>query len=591
MENIEKKLTQAIKPGRVNFSNLIYTYNNHLSSFHRIDFTMITHDYVQLPVSLFIKKMEVTEVLPTIIYNHSHGSSKWESSDLIQHCNYLNLNLCLYDSRGCGESSDSYIYFGFREHLDLLYLIFQLNIIYKCNEVILWGRSIGCNTVLQFYQAILSNEGSFLNARVKKLMQQGDTSGEEKAELDMFKRYQHSLRILNYSENMFSPNFNMLIDKYIDDFIEKNIKIKIQDQNFRVTFCILGIILDSPYDSFSGFVRDNMKKQVTFLSGLISTPVSAYLKSFYKKKLDIDLDKMQNTDLIKRVNLNTVMFISDDDELIPLETFNEMIQGFAEKCPKRNKCKVYNTKQKHGKKRPDDLLSTAIKHLLQNVNQTNTYRFTHCYVEKEKKDANYPSELLRKNSQAMLGRSYDTRSRSVNAQHQSLRSGVQNNNNDSRQEIPRSHIVYNNSFANVHNRNPFTVQNQREERTVAQFYKDNDVQFDTSINNKETNDSTFNARSINRSQSPLLQKYGTLGSYKLVELKQPAKNPPMKLPVQRSFVKPLVNNEVKNSERAVNFDPNSIQEKHVEIIQLNKEPSEQNTGFTGRMKILSMFNR
>ena len=543
MDNIEKKLVQAIKPGRVNFSNLIYTYSSHLSAFHRIEFKLLTHDDVELPVTLFMKKTNAPSGLPTIIYNHSHGSSRWESSDLIQHCNNLNLNLCLYDSRGCGEASESYIYFGFKEHIDLLYIILHLHVIYKCQDVILWGRSIGCNTVLQFYQSLLSHEGSFINARITKLMQQNVQSEEEKAELNSFKRYQHSLRILNYSSNMFSSNFNMLIDKYIDDFIEKNIKMRIQDNNFKVEFRILAIVLDSPYDSFSGFIRDNMKKQVAFLSGLISSPVSLYLKSFYKKKIGIDLDKNQNCDLIKRINLNAVMFISDCDELIPLDKFNELIQSFAEKCPKKNKCKVYNTKQKHGKKRPDSMLHTAITHLLQNVNQNNTYRFTHVYVEKiSKEPVNMQRGLSRNNSHNALRHDGNVRNKSAQLKIQSAKVANAPAYNGSNVPDPKPNTNSNTSFINVYHQSPQGVNGKRQETSLTQLIDTNQPVYNRFLSSngyQNANNPKFNERSM----SPLQQRYGELGSYKVLELKKPTKNPPVnRSHMPRIHSKPLINN-------------------------------------------------
>ena len=82
------------------------------------------------------------------MYNHSFGSCKYEGSSLLQHCEKFQMNLCLYDSRGSGESSKSFISFGYKEKVDLLYVILKLNFEYSCLNFILYGRSIGCNTIL-----------------------------------------------------------------------------------------------------------------------------------------------------------------------------------------------------------------------------------------------------------------------------------------------------------------------------------------------------------------------------------------------------------------------------------------------------------
>lgn len=528
MDNIEKKLVQAVKPGRVNFSNLIYNYQTHLSGFQRVEFTLVTYDNVQLPVSLFLKKTDGQTVFPTIIYNHSHGSCKWEASDLIQHCNQLGLNLCLYDSRGCGESSESFIYFGFREHIDLLYLVFNLNIVYKIEEIILWGRSIGCNTVLQFFNVMLSNEGSFNNKKVKMLMQSPDRIETGESNMNMFSKYQHSLKILNYTPSMFSENFNMMIDKHIDDFIEKNIKIKIQDPNFSITFRILGIVLDSPYDSFSGFIKDNMKKQIAFLSGLISSPVSLYLKSFYKKKLDIDLDKQQNSDLIKRTNINTVVYISDSDELIPLEKFNEFLSGFAEKYPKKNQCKIYNTKQRHGKKRPDDLIAMSITHLLENVNNNTTYKFNHLYIERAKNVKNSPQPgFMRNGSQAMLKRPDESRAKSaaITPQQDKVDSYMRIDNNYSDLTRPGHHQTNDQSF----NRQPFMSTRNGQEVSLTQIYKDIEPNFDSLTMKTLNNDSNVAPKTNLRGMSPLHSKFSMNRSNADFQVKPSTRNPPIKV--------------------------------------------------------------
>lgn len=58
------------------------------------------------------------------------------------------MNLCLYDSRASGKSSGGKITFGFKEKEDLFILLNYLKIEKKYKKIILWGWSIGCNTVL-----------------------------------------------------------------------------------------------------------------------------------------------------------------------------------------------------------------------------------------------------------------------------------------------------------------------------------------------------------------------------------------------------------------------------------------------------------
>lgn len=100
-------------------------------------------------------------------------------------------------------------------------------------------------------------------------------------------------------------------------------------EQIDINFQIDGIILDSPYSSFDHFVKDNLKKFINFLPGLLAIPISSYLKKWFENKLNIDLNKKQNIDIIKLTNLNTLFIISDKDELIPKERFDLFVLNFA----------------------------------------------------------------------------------------------------------------------------------------------------------------------------------------------------------------------------------------------------------------------
>ena len=366
MNKIETHLLKAIKPERVSFSNSIYSYKAELAHFERIDFTLKLFDGVDTKGVLFKNKASKNGFqCKTVVYNHSHGSCMWEGSELIAHC-YLNkLNLCLYDSRACGESSESYIYFGFRERVDLLFVLVKLQIVHKLEEFVLWGRSIGCNAILQFFNTIISNEGSFLNLNIDLL--------NKKRGLNRFNTY------LRHTQNLlkkYPDEHNEFVSKHLPVFFANN-PVDIADTVDVVRIRVIGIVLDSPYNSFDGFIKDNMKKIMKFISGLISLPVCLYLKNFYKKKLGIDLDTMQNLDLIKKLNLNTSFIVSDKDEMIPYDKFEVLISSFAKKFAKKNECKVYRLSIGHTKKRPKEVLSEVVGCLLERINSKNSYLFMH----------------------------------------------------------------------------------------------------------------------------------------------------------------------------------------------------------------------
>ena len=362
MNNLDKKLERVIKPPRTNFVNLLYRKKNILQFFEKIDFELIAFDRTIIK-GIFFKHISKERIKSTLIYNHSYGSCKYEGVYLLKHCHNFNMNLCIYDSRGSGETSNSFITFGFSEKIDLLYVIFKCYFFFKFDRFILWGRSIGCNTVLQFYQTMISHESSFLNNVLKKKNE---------------KPNDYYTKSSKKKQKMLPKNFNKFVHMYFEAFLGYNYKNKLpKTENLEFKYMIQGIVLDSPYTSFDDFVYDNLKKFVPFLSGVLSLPIRAYLKSWLDSKINIDLDKKQNVDLIKVVNLNAVILISDIDEVVPLEKFEILVKNFAKKCGKKNKPRIYNTNQKHGAPRKDNIMNNTLKHMVKNIKPINTYIFNY----------------------------------------------------------------------------------------------------------------------------------------------------------------------------------------------------------------------
>ena len=104
-----------------------------------------------------------------------------------------------------------------------------------------------------------------------------------------------------------------------------------------------GIVLDSPYTSVDDIIEDNVQRFIPFLPKIISGPVKAYFKNYIEKNIKVDLNKKQNVDLIKLINLNAVLIMSNKDELIPINRFKKLIANYAEKFPQKNKLYVQNT--------------------------------------------------------------------------------------------------------------------------------------------------------------------------------------------------------------------------------------------------------
>ena len=143
-------------------------------------------------------------------------------------------------------------------------------------------------------------------------------------------------------------------------------------KNFNIK--LFGIILDAPYSSLTGFVKDNVKK-FSKLGRFFLLPIKLYLKYFLSSKLHIDISKDQNKNLVKRININTIFLFSDKDELIPRRKFKKLSDNFAKKLKIKNNYKIVNHSKTHTQPRDEELLQNCIDKLLENKKNTNIYFF------------------------------------------------------------------------------------------------------------------------------------------------------------------------------------------------------------------------
>lgn len=95
-----------------------------------------------------------------VVYFHSHGSNRQEGRFLLNHASNLDMNLCLIDSRGSGESEAEYTTLGIKEYRDIHMLIKYLQNKFKINEIILYGRSMGAASLMKFVSEY--KNGNFL---------------------------------------------------------------------------------------------------------------------------------------------------------------------------------------------------------------------------------------------------------------------------------------------------------------------------------------------------------------------------------------------------------------------------------------------
>lgn len=412
MKSLNNKLEQIIKPTRVNYINLYNAQKDHQNKFTEHHFQLRSFDGTTIEcLYLENKENENNYGVGTIVYNHSHGSCKFEGSGLIKHCAEYGYDICLYDSRACGKSGDSSIHFGFKEYIDLLYILLKLTLVYNRRGFVLWGRSIGCNAVLQLYHALNINESINLNKNI--------TTNKD-SNIGPVKRAQTSNKPIR-KEVKYPNDYNKLIDEHLDTFLMHNARKLYGSPDVIVNFTIQAIVLDSPYSSFTSFLKDNIAKLVGFMTPIISSPLSLYLKSFYNKKLGIDLETSQNINLLPKINLNTVFLISDMDEIIPYSSYTDMIAIYGSEFSSKNEPRVYNTKQSHGAFRIDSLISNCLLQIITSIKPSNTQDFM--YNHKTRAELNKITDFK---SFVMPKRDFNT----VFERHETKHKEVDNNNDD-----------------------------------------------------------------------------------------------------------------------------------------------------------------
>jgi hypothetical protein len=365
MDKIDKLVEQFVKPTRCNYMNILYEEHEVLPHFERINFKLNTSDKKQLSCIYFRLLMGTDKPVKTVIYNHSHGSCKFEGVNLLGHCQAFGYNLLVYDSRACGESSGDTIFFGSKEKVDLLFIMLYLSMAHKVENFILWGRSIGCNAVLQFYQSLISSDGDFMN-RVIKIQANKPNIKHEKDSKVVYS-------VSRINPELYPPMFNKFIHRHFEEFFIQNSGYV--ESLKEINISIDGMVLDSPYESFTSFIEDNMKKVVNFMPGMVSSIANMYLKGWMNSKLNVNIEEDQNIDLITKINLNSVFIISDKDEIVTFDRYKNIIQSYAKKFPHKNKCEVINTGKSHGSRRAKEINDKAFLVITQNKSSANTYSF------------------------------------------------------------------------------------------------------------------------------------------------------------------------------------------------------------------------
>lgn len=386
---MEKFLDRIVSPDKRSLMSLLIHQRSNLEHFEQFFFNLVTFDNLKLKCVLFehkrrgksssfqmkntgffkaIRKMvdpenyeagekesEINRKMDStlLIYNHSHGSSRYEGCHLLSKCADEGMSLLLYDSRGCGESDGDYITFGKEEKIDLLFLLLKVQLEYKFTSFLLWGRSIGCNAVISFLYEMESNTSEYLNALLME---------KQKASQSGFRGLGRTTPSKSRRRPQYpKENFNRFFNKVILKFLEQNDYQDKRDHKFNIT--VIGMVLDSVYRSLKALINDNIERALkgSILATLSKKPANAMMYNYLMKKISYDMTKNQNKHLLPKIGCSCMFIISDQDEMIPLRRFKKTIAEYKPKGVKTGNFASINTKKKHGSGREDKLIEAVFK--------------------------------------------------------------------------------------------------------------------------------------------------------------------------------------------------------------------------------------
>lgn len=320
-----------------NFSKNIYDYyNSNYDNFLSFDNKIIKY-------CSFIDKGRINKT--AVIYVHSYNSNMQEGEVLLDYCINNSYNLFLYDSRGNGASSDSPISFGYYEKHDLLYFIIEIVTKSAINcEFILWGRSMGANTIILLLSELINNIKIGEN-NIYDIIEKGNKQYNMSPNNNIKNTYLHE-SILNYYTN-------------------NNIK----SATNNIKFSIIQIVLDSPYSSFKCLIKDQLNR-ITSLLNLIKKPIINKIYEALYQYLKFDPRNLNNIKYkLAHIVLPIYLIYSKSDYLIPEKRFKSLISSNNNIIP------VLITEE-HNKKRSNNIYKYIFKLLKNNKDNNNNYIFS-----------------------------------------------------------------------------------------------------------------------------------------------------------------------------------------------------------------------
>ena len=120
--------------------------------YHRKDYTILNEQGYKLKLS-FIEpepKFRPKETMPVIVYLHANSSCRIEGLEMKNIILANNINLCVFDFAGSGQSEGEYISLGYYEQSDTKVVVDFIEKLPGVGKIALWGRSMGAATALLY---------------------------------------------------------------------------------------------------------------------------------------------------------------------------------------------------------------------------------------------------------------------------------------------------------------------------------------------------------------------------------------------------------------------------------------------------------
>ena len=305
-------------------------------------------------LSIIYYSTETNSDLPVLLYCHTFSGNKTEGLSLLSHV-VSKFTLCLFDFRGCGNTTDEFVTLGLREKIDLEIVLNAIDEAIKPKRIYLWGRSMGAVSIIHFLTEFLNKKSkqnkikinlhNLDNTNTKKIQTQSDpfTLIDNKMEKNKEEFNKKDTNPSNIEKKHVKSNENNIIcvsnnDECEVDIKSANLKHKemplliidskpqenINTKLEKIDKKIGGLIFDSPFTNSHKMIKDLMTKSMK-ISSFVSKIVLAVAGKSIKNHVKYDvLGQNKPIDIIKFIKFPALFMIGENDAMVDSIEFQKM---------------------------------------------------------------------------------------------------------------------------------------------------------------------------------------------------------------------------------------------------------------------------